>query len=86
MEYIKTNKNCDLLIALGIIYLMHRILKDGSVSWRCCQKSFSGRIKNMDEQKNAEILVEKLIAGQPVHPVKKKKYDQIYANLQQTME
>ncbi len=40
----------------------------------------------MDEQENAEILVEKLITGQPVQPVKKKKYEQIDANLQQIVE
>ncbi len=40
----------------------------------------------MDEQKNAEILVEKLIAGQPVQLVKKKKYEQIDANLQQIVD
>ncbi len=45
MEYIKTNQNCDLLIAYELIYLMHRVLKDGSVSWRCCQKTCNGPIK-----------------------------------------
>ncbi len=70
MKYIKTNKNCDLLIAYGFIYLMHRILKTGSVSWGCCQTFCNGRIKMSNN--NCEIVTSHSNAPDPAEVEKRR--------------
>ncbi len=49
---------------------MHRILKDGSVSWLCCQKSCNGRIKVFN--KNCETVTPHSHAPDPAEVEKRR--------------
>ena len=49
MEIILTNKNSELLIFEGYAYIKHRTLADNSLSWRCGQSSWNGRVRTKDD-------------------------------------